>query len=227
LQIGATCGSAYIECAPIGLFVAIATPSPIFVAAAAAVSHTTSRKRRNARAPPAVNIPGCVVPASTSACTTVPCSSSTRVHGVCVRCFVHVLVHACVRETAARRCQHAQDGQSRVCVCVCACVCVCVCVCVCACVHACVCVCVCWRSAAPAVCVSMSPCAKLPLPFLALWAVGCSCAGTPVACAERSSLWSARGCLREQSAHECMPTGAPLRLASVSGPAITCRVKGV
>ena len=61
LQIGATCGSAYIECATIGLFVAIATPSPIFVAAAAAVSHTTSRKRRNARVRPAVSIPGCVV----------------------------------------------------------------------------------------------------------------------------------------------------------------------
>jgi hypothetical protein len=80
LQIGPTCGSAYIECATIGLFVAIATPSPIFVAAAAAVSHTTSRKRRNARVPPAVSIPGCVVPASTSACTT-GCSSPTRVHG--------------------------------------------------------------------------------------------------------------------------------------------------
>ena len=62
LQIGATCGSAYIECATIGLFVAIATPSPIFVAAAAAVSHTTSRKRRNARVPPAGSIRGCVVP---------------------------------------------------------------------------------------------------------------------------------------------------------------------
>ena len=61
LQIGATCGSAYIECATIGLFVAIATPSPIFVAAAAAVSHTMSRKRRNARVRPAVSIPGCVV----------------------------------------------------------------------------------------------------------------------------------------------------------------------
>jgi hypothetical protein len=82
LQIGATCGSAYIECATIGLLVAIATPSPIFVAAAAAVSHTMLRKRRNARVPPAVSIPGCVVPASTSACTT-GCSSSTRSMGVC------------------------------------------------------------------------------------------------------------------------------------------------
>ena len=75
--------SVYIECAAIGLFVAIATPSPIFVAAAAAVSHTTSRKRRNARVPPAGSIPGCVVPASTSACTTVPCSSSTVCMGLC------------------------------------------------------------------------------------------------------------------------------------------------
>ena len=62
LQIGVTCGSAYIECATIGLFVAIATPSPIFVTAAAAVSHTTSRKSHNARVPPAVSIQDCVVP---------------------------------------------------------------------------------------------------------------------------------------------------------------------
>jgi hypothetical protein len=84
-QVGTqTCCNAHMKFATTGLFVADVTPSQIVVTAAVAVSHTASLKSQHARAPPAIGIPCCAVPASVGVCATVRTQTrySEYSHGV-------------------------------------------------------------------------------------------------------------------------------------------------
>jgi hypothetical protein len=76
--------NAHMKFATVGLFVAVATPSQIVVAAAAAVAHTASLKSQHALAPPATDISCSAVPASFGVCTTVRTQTrySEYSHGV-------------------------------------------------------------------------------------------------------------------------------------------------
>ena len=57
LKLSNTCCNAHMKLRPIGLLVAIVTPSQMIVTAAATASHTASLKIHHGRVPPAIGTP--------------------------------------------------------------------------------------------------------------------------------------------------------------------------
>jgi hypothetical protein len=71
VNLSNTCCNAHMKLRPIGLLVAIVTPSQMIVTTAATALHIASLQSHHGRVPPAIGTPMLCVPASLKVCSTV------------------------------------------------------------------------------------------------------------------------------------------------------------